>query len=183
MSFNVFNHRGGYQIKNWGVKQALYDVLLYFCGVFFGDLLKNIIQYNLTGKSVMHLSFLQHIFSASVGISLHFPHTHTSLEKPLQAEDDTLLKMSWTRLGCFSAILRHSCRNFSNSILAISSYNITLDEKIHFPCTKQHNSKLNIALHMLKFWHKNIQLILKNKLQQWVNILYSKQTLEYYCFT
>lgn len=29
MSFNVFNHRGGYQIKNWGVKQTFYDVWLY----------------------------------------------------------------------------------------------------------------------------------------------------------
>lgn len=151
---------------------------------------KTIIQYNLTGKSVMHLSFLQHTFSASVGISLHFPHTHTHQSgkappgwgwyPPCWGAG---LKMSWTRLGCFSAILRQSCRNSSNSILAISSYIITLDEKIHLPCTKQHNSKLNIALHILKFWHKNIQLILKNKLQQWVNILYSKQTLEYYCLT
>lgn len=77
--------------------------------------------------------------------------------------------MSLTRPGCFSAILRQSCRNSSNPILAVSSYNSTLDEKINLPCAKQHNSKLNIALHMLKFWHKNVQLIFKNK---WVN--YSK---------
>lgn len=39
------------------------------------------IKYNLTGKSVMHLSFMQHTFSASVGISLNFP-THDSGKAP-----------------------------------------------------------------------------------------------------
>lgn len=150
-----------------------------YVGFFLEIFWKTIIQYNLTGKSVMHLSFLQHTFSASVGISLHFPHTYQSGKAPpgwgwCSPCVGAGLKMMWTRLGCFSAILRQSCRNSSNSILAISSYNITLDEKIQLPCTKQHNSKLNSALHMLKFWHKNIQLILKNKLQEWVNILYPK---------
>lgn len=140
---------------------------------------ETIIQYNLTGKSVMHLSFIQHTFSTSMDISLHFSHTHQSpgcgWYPPCWGAG---LKMSLTRPGCFSAILRQSCRNSSNPILAVSSYNSTLDEKINLPCAKQHNSKLNIALHMLKFWHKNVQLILRNK---WVN--YSKQTLEYYCLT
>lgn len=119
-------------------------------------------------------------------LSTFFTHTpvwESPPTHPPPAEDDTLLviglKLSWTRRGYFSAILWQICRNSSNSIWVISSYNMTMNDKIHLSFTRKHNSKLNIGLHMFKIWQKYCQFQFNLKINcnsVWMTF---RQTLKY----